>query len=714
MLTLWFVTDWINEGFHSFLLLIDAVVYWFVSVCYNLFVFLATEPIFKEEFFTDFARRIYAILGVFMLFYLAYALLNALVDPEKLSKGDKSVSKLAMNLVISLILLGLSPTIFNYAYRLQNYILSSNLIGAIVMGSELEETNSITNFGDELSFTVMNTFINPENNNAYMGDNEYWSDYEESVKGDEHDYMGLPGLSKCVTKGCVIKSDDGSEGSNKKVITYYPFVSTGAGIFLIYIILSFTLDLGVRVFKFAFCQLLAPIPIVMRAMPGKKAQFDKWLKLTITVYLEVFVRVGCMYLAIYFIQALRKNITFTELFKGSKIMGMIALVILIMGVFSFAKQAPKMLSEMLGFDSGSLKLGIGEKLKAGGAFVGGAMIGAGATGLVRNAINGVGKMPLKSTFNSFKNGDFKNGFAGVGKSIGTAFTTFGSSVAGAASGGFNAFKAGKDAKNFGDMATAAGKGADVSWQNKNKREAFYHAHGGFMGGMEAHLGNVGDSASTLLTGKKPGTLTASQQHVYDVLNDYKNRVKNFEGLWKNEKAWIDADATARNSRVQATVSEQLYQKFASGDTKAFADEINSVASNPNNIGMSSEKIFEQAYDNLASNGATDEELRKYIDNYDNMLSAYSNMKTAAETATRDQITLEATMKDIQKSKQGAIDANKEQLKQFLDAHKDVSEYLGAGVTDEDTNKIDKAYMNKLNELNSILAKADINSDKGKK
>ena len=48
MLTLWFVTDWINEGFHSFLLLIDAVVYWFVSVCYNLFVFLATEPIFKE------------------------------------------------------------------------------------------------------------------------------------------------------------------------------------------------------------------------------------------------------------------------------------------------------------------------------------------------------------------------------------------------------------------------------------------------------------------------------------------------------------------------------------------------------------------------------------------------------------------------------------------------------------------------------------------
>ena len=96
--------DWANNIFHTILLWLDSVVYKFIAICYELFVFLATEPIFDEEFFSDFARRIYAILGVFMLFYLAYALLNALVDPEKLSKGDKSVSKLAMNLVISLIL----------------------------------------------------------------------------------------------------------------------------------------------------------------------------------------------------------------------------------------------------------------------------------------------------------------------------------------------------------------------------------------------------------------------------------------------------------------------------------------------------------------------------------------------------------------------------------------------------------------------------------
>ena len=93
------MVNWLNSMFHKILLLIDAAVYWFVSMCYQLFVRMATLQLFNDAFFEDFANRIYAILGVFMLFYLAYALLNALIDPEKLT-GDKGVSKIASNLVI--------------------------------------------------------------------------------------------------------------------------------------------------------------------------------------------------------------------------------------------------------------------------------------------------------------------------------------------------------------------------------------------------------------------------------------------------------------------------------------------------------------------------------------------------------------------------------------------------------------------------------------
>lgn len=368
-------TDWANSLFHTILLWLDGVVYKFIAICYNLFIFLATEPIFDEEFFSNFAKRIYAILGVFMLFYLAYALLNALVDPEKLSKGDKSVSKIAMNLVISLILLGLSPSIFNYAYRLQNYILSSNLLGAVILGTDTDSADSVRTFGGELSFTVMNAFINPDNYNVNMSQDYYWEDRFKEDAMKKNNFAMLPGLASSIIKPTTDYKGGENEGETVQV-QYYPGVSTLAGIFMIYVILSFTIDLGVRIFKFAFCQLLAPIPIVMRAMPGKKAQFDKWLKLTITVYLEVFVRVGFMYLAVYFVRAIVDNVKFDELFSGGRLLGMMALVILIMGVFAFAKQAPKMLGDILGIDSGNLKLGIGEKLKAGGFFGGVGAIGA--------------------------------------------------------------------------------------------------------------------------------------------------------------------------------------------------------------------------------------------------------------------------------------------------------------------------------------------------
>ena len=171
------MVNWLNSMFHKILLLIDAAVYWFVSMCYQLFVRMATLQLFNDAFFEDFANRIYAILGVFMLFYLAYALLNALIDPEKLT-GDKGVSKIASNLVISLVLLGLTPTIFDYAYRLQNYILSSNILGAIILDKSTTDVNSgqeaMVKFGDSFSFTVMNTFINPDNYNVKMSNGYNW------------------------------------------------------------------------------------------------------------------------------------------------------------------------------------------------------------------------------------------------------------------------------------------------------------------------------------------------------------------------------------------------------------------------------------------------------------------------------------------------------------------------------------------------------------
>lgn len=375
MLICGFFTDWINSAFHRIMLLLDAVVYWFVSIVYQLFMRLATMRLFEDDFFGDFASRIYAILGVFMLFYLAYSLLNALINPERLT-GDKGVSKIASNLVISLILLGLIPTIFEYAYRLQNYILSSDVIGAVILGKSTTDVSdsaeSRIRFGDSLAFTVMNTFINPDNYNVKLSNNYNWYDLKIDVLENSY-YFGLTGLADAAVKPQVTQEANG--GGDEVIVDYYMGVSTVVGVFLIYIILSFTIDLGVRVVKLAFCQLIAPIPIIMRAMPGKKGQFDKWVKMTLSVYFEVFVRVAIMYMVVYFVEALWTS-DLMDQFTG--IQGKVALVVIILGIFAFAKQAPKMLSEMLGIESGNLKLGIGNKLRASG-FLGGAIAGGLAT-----------------------------------------------------------------------------------------------------------------------------------------------------------------------------------------------------------------------------------------------------------------------------------------------------------------------------------------------
>ncbi len=397
--------NWWHSLFQKILLFLDSVVYWAVSMCYQLFVKLATFRLFEDSFFSEFASRIYSILGVFMLFYLAYALLNALIDPEKIT-GDKGVSKIASNLVISLILLGLVPTIFDYAYRLQNYVLSSNIIGAIILGSsptdpqsdsdsnsEISGDETMIKFGDSLAFTVLNTFVNPDNYNVKAANNYTWYDFKIEVL-EESNYSNLPSFSDAVVGEQVIV------GSNEEAaITYYGFISTATGVFLIYILLSFTLDLGVRVIKLAFCQLIAPIPIIMRVMPSKKSTFDKWVKTSLAVFFEVFTRVALMYIAVYFIQAIWEYNIFRN-FSG--ILGKLAMVVIILGIFAFAKQAPKMLSDMLGIESGNLKLGIGEKLKAGG-FLGAAIGGFGGS-LVGAATGGIG-----GAFGSLVNG---GGFAG--------------------------------------------------------------------------------------------------------------------------------------------------------------------------------------------------------------------------------------------------------------------------------------------------------------
>ena len=527
------VTSWFNNQIHRFLLWLDQSVYWFAAQCYQLFMKLSTAQIFTDDFFSSFAKRIYAILGVFMLFYLVYALLNAIVDPDKLT-NDKGAGKIAVNLIISLTLLGLLPNIFDLAYRMQNFVLSSNLLGAVILGSDVvdvsdsesvkENNESLIRFGDYASFTVLNSFLNPENVNPTLDNGYNWYGVKKEIL-EEGKWKNLPLLSDAVSNGASISGEN-------VVLTYRPLVSTAAGIFLIYILLSFTLDLGVRVVKFAFYQLLAPIPIVLRIIPSKKGTFDKWLKQTLSVYFEVFVRVGLMYIAIYFINAITTNNTLMEMWTEST-SGKLALAIIIIGVFAFAKQAPKIISDVLGIDTGGLKLGIGDKLKAGGFFGAGAVLGAGATGLVRNGIHGAGNVfnSGRLAANSFRNGEFKNGFKNVGKAVFGVGAGIGSTIAGATSGMYNAYGSAKKAGSFKDMTKAAGEGAKKSFDNRVKRANYIATNNGILGSAKAKAIDTFGVAKEWATGTPLNSFLSRvkfKEDFYKEFDEYKTLYENPE------------------------------------------------------------------------------------------------------------------------------------------------------------------------------------------
>ena len=71
------------------------------------------------------------------------------------------------------------------------------------------------------------------------------------------------------------------------------------------------------------------------------------------------------------------------------------------------RQAPKLLSDLFGFGDGDMKLGIKDKLKAGGAFAMGAAIGGGATALTRNAVNAWGNIKDAKTGKDKRNAILK-------------------------------------------------------------------------------------------------------------------------------------------------------------------------------------------------------------------------------------------------------------------------------------------------------------------
>lgn len=332
-----------------------------------------------------------------------------------------------------------------------------------------------------------------------------------------------------ITTGDFSRITSFAENITGGELHYTPIISTIGAIFLLYMMFSFCLDLGVRAVKLIFFQLMAPICFLISVIPKKKDLLNNWFKLVLTTWLEVFVRIFCVCGVVLFISMLDY-----DSLKNN--FSTFATAILILGIVTFAKQLPKLFSQVTGIDSGNMKLGIKEKLAEGGAFTAGAIIGGGATAFARNAVN-AGRN-FMGNYEKDANGKWKRK-KGVTNwdLIKSGISGVGSIAAGTASAQFRGGKAGLNAKSFGDMKNAAGKGAKDAVNARDKRANYKAAHGGnVVGAMMGHMKDFGGSVKNFVLDESIEGLTRESQSMGKVVSKYNTFNDTIENLLEKEQA----------------------------------------------------------------------------------------------------------------------------------------------------------------------------------
>ena len=575
------ILDDVAETFWKIIISLVGSIFKLVNSAYRIFLALAEADIFENAEFDIITKNMYEILSIVMLFALAYGILVKIVDPEN-SKSGVDGKKILQKLVMAIVLLALIPSIFSFMFGLQEAILESNVLNSIFTGSSNVGAQNIQNAGNVMAVNSFKPFFTPNVNSDVNPEDARGSITNHTEYGIT---LGNNGSYGCKKDQCTLADVDtfaektGDFGFyqafaaniNEGEVDFQWLIALVVGGFLVYAMISFCFDMALRVCKLAFFEIIAPIAIFCNVIPKMEDVFKKWLSNTTKTFISVFTRIIVMNFGVYLISIIVKNVDLGLDNPGNWFLNLIAKCFLILGIVMFMRQAPKLLSDLFGFGDGDMKLGIKDKLKSSGAFAAGAAIGAGTTGLVRNAVN---------AGQNFKKAPKDKKFGAVVKGIG-------STLAGGASGFTKGVWYAKDAGSGKDMKNALNKAADATVENRNKREAYKAAHPGFGGVQKGHIMDAVRSAGSyfgvdsLASLKKEKETADKMQGFYKTMASYvedNEAVANFAGLYEAERKREISDTvfdeknymTALKDKYSQIMKDSKYNGMTAEQKKAIA------------------------------------------------------------------------------------------------------------------------------------------------
>lgn len=408
------IFDTIGEVFlkliYFLMLTIDSIVFWFIKLISQVF-FLVVDTNMEGQAITakmnELMDRIYIILGVGMLFFVAYKIICLMTDPDKISNdGADSMQGIVKNVVLSVIMLSLIPTAFNYLMQFQSRVVSTNVIGSIILGTSnnSSDDNNVRKAGAKVALSIYSSFYYPidENGKIYTY-YECGGRYPEEAKIPD----GVPEICKTyVTKYDEAMRNEGikefilDEDLNQALVDgkmeHIAIIPVLAGAYAVWLYLLFTLDIATRAIKLIFYRLIAPIPVMMRITKPVGGAFTKWINDVIKTYLSLFIRLIIINFSLFTINLI-VSLDLKELFPSSNsatgLAVLLAKVAVLLGILQFAKDAPKMVEELFGVEHidtsvAGMKNRLNENEYAKRAVVGGGALGLGAARKGWNAIQG--------------------------------------------------------------------------------------------------------------------------------------------------------------------------------------------------------------------------------------------------------------------------------------------------------------------------------------
>ena len=226
-----------------FIKILDTVAYKILAGMYQIFLAVSRINIFATDggmkIFSDVSTQLYTVIGIAMIFVFAYQLVLLIINPE--GGNQKAPSKLFMDTVISMVVVLMLPTIFNYMTVFQDHVLTNGTIPALILGTNAAEDLD-EDAGYKIALMVMVSFYHPNNSDytTFYGEDGELKKSDDAVKecheenGDDKTtcqtfYDALSDYDKNHTVGSLTLSSTLSKNIYKEETMSYMWVLSTAG-----------------------------------------------------------------------------------------------------------------------------------------------------------------------------------------------------------------------------------------------------------------------------------------------------------------------------------------------------------------------------------------------------------------------------------------------------------------------------------------------------